>query len=93
MLYIPWKLNRWIECLKKKTPDLKELYTRGGYRSEDNDKKFEEFKITHIEAAVRGRENRVDIKNEKTTEGASDMSCLQQRVKSEKTRSRYTSLF
>lgn len=32
-------MNDRIETLKKKTPDLKELHTDGGYGSEDNDKK------------------------------------------------------
>lgn len=47
-MYTPWKLNRLIEFLKKKTPDFKELHTGGRYGSEDNDKKYEEFGITHI---------------------------------------------
>lgn len=45
-------MNDRIETLKEKTPDLKELHTDGGYGSKDNDKKFEELGITHIQTAV-----------------------------------------
>jgi len=48
-------MNDRIDTLKEKTPDLKELHTDGGYGSEDNDQKFEELGITHIQTAVRGR--------------------------------------
>jgi hypothetical protein len=60
-------MNDRIETLKEKTPDLKELHTDGGYGSEDNDRKFEELRITHIQTAVRGRKSKVDMTIEKTT--------------------------
>jgi hypothetical protein len=44
-------MNDRIGPLKEKTPDLKELHTDGGYGSEDNDRKFEELGITHIQTA------------------------------------------
>jgi len=69
-------MNDRIEPLKEKTPDLKELHTDGGYGSEDNDRKFEELGITHIQTAVRGRKSKVDMTIEKTTEGEYDV-CLQ----------------
>lgn len=68
-------MNDRIEPLKEKTPDLKELHTDGGYGSEDNDRKFEELGITHIQTAVRGRKSKVDMTIEKTTEGEYDVSC------------------
>jgi len=86
-------MNDRIESLKEKTPDLKELHTDGAYGSEDNDKKFEELKITHIQTAVRGRKSKVEMKIEETAEGEYEVSCLRQRVKSEKTRSRYKACF
>ena len=86
-------LNGRIETLKEKTPDLKELHTDGGYGSEDNDRKFEELGITHIQTAVRGRKSKVEMKIEEITEGEYEVSCPLQKVKSEKTRSRYKVCF
>ena len=68
-------LNGRIETLKEKTPDLKELHTDGGYGSEDNDRKFEELKITHIQTAVRGRKSKVEMKIEEITEGEYEVPC------------------
>ena len=94
-------MNDRIDTLKEKTPDLKELHTDGAYGSEDNDQKFEKLKITHIQTAVRGRKNKVEMKIEET-EGEYEVSCLPvrctqtgplQKVKSEKTRSRYKACF
>ena len=86
-------MNDRIETLKEKTPDLKELHTDGGYGSEDNDKKFEELGIIHIQTAVRGRKSKVEMKIEEITEGEYEVSCPLQKVKSEKTRSRYKACF
>ena len=86
-------MNDRIESLKEKTPDLKELHTDGGYGSEDNDKKFEELGITHIQTAVRGRKSKVEMKIEETTKGEYEVSCPLQKVKSEKTRIRHKACF
>lgn len=85
-------LNDRIETLKEKIPPLKELHTDGAYRSEDNDQKFEELGITHIQTAVRGQKNKVEIKIEER-EGEYEVSCPLQKVKSKKTRSRYQVCF
>ena len=85
-------MNDRIETLKEKTPDLKELHTDGGYGSEDNDRKFEELGITHIQTAVRGRKSKVEMKIEET-EGEYEVSCPLQKVGSEKTRIRYKACF
>jgi len=85
-------MNDRIESLKEKTPDLKELHTDGGYGSEDNDKKFEELGIIHIQTAVRGWKSKVEMKIEET-EGEYEVSCPLQKVKSEKTRIRYKACF
>jgi len=85
-------MNDRIETLKEKTPDLKELHTDGGYGSEDNDQKFEELGITHIQTAVRGRKSKVEMKIEEI-EGEYEVSCPLQKVVSEKTRSRYKACF
>jgi hypothetical protein len=86
-------MNDRIETLKEKTPDLKELHTDGAYGSEDNDKKFEELGITHIQTAVRGRKSKVEMKIEEITEGEYEVSCPLQKVKSEKTRIRHKVCF
>jgi len=86
-------MNGRIEMLKEKTPDLKEMHTDGGYGSKDNDKKFEELGIVHIQTAVKGRESKVEMKIEETGEGEYEVSCPRQKTKSEKTRSRYKACF
>jgi len=86
-------MNDRIETLKEKTPDLKELHTDGAYGSEDNDKKFEELGITHIQTAVKGRKSKVEMKIEEITEGEYEVSCHLQKVKSEKTRIRHKVCF
>ena len=85
-------MNDRIASLKEKTPDLKELHTDGAYGSEDNDRKFEELGITHIQTAVRGRKSKVEIKIEET-EGEYEVSCPLQKVESEKTRIRHKACF
>ena len=85
-------LNGRIETLKEKTPDLKDHTLTGGYGSEDNDQKFEELGITHIQTAVRGRKSKVEMKIEEI-EGEYEVSCPLQKVVSEKTRSRYKACF
>jgi len=86
-------MNDRIETLKEKTPDLKEMHTDGGYGSKDNDKKFEEHEITHIQTAVKGRESKVEMKIEETGEGEYEVACPRQKVKSKKTRIRYKACF
>ena len=86
-------MNDRIETLKEKTPDLKEMHTDGGYGSEDNDKKFEELEITHIQTAVKGRKSKVEMKIEETAEGEYEVACPRQKAKSEKTRIRYKVCF
>ena len=86
-------MNDHIESLKEKTPDLKELHTDGAYGSEDNDKKFEELGITHIQTAVKGRKSKVEMKIEEITEGEYEVSCPLQKVESEKTRIRHKVCF
>ncbi len=86
-------MNDRIETIKEKTPDLKELHTDGGYGSEDNDQKFEELGITHIQTAVKGRKSKVEMKIEETAEGEYEVSCHLQKVESEKTRIRHKVCF
>ena len=76
-------MNDRIETLKEKTPDLKEMHTDGGYGSEDNDKKFEELEIAHIQTAVKGRRSKVEMEIEETAEREYEVSCPRQKVKSE----------
>ena len=85
-------MNDRIASLKEKTPDLKELPTDGAYGSEDNDRKFEELKITHIQTAVKGLKSKVEMKIEETKENY-QVSCPRQKVKSEKTRIRHKVCF
>lgn len=86
-------LNQRIEIIKGKTPDLVEMHTDGGYGSEDNDKKMEAEKINHIQTAIRGREEKVEMKLEKINDNTYKVSCSKQCVESEKTGKRNKAVF
>jgi hypothetical protein len=86
-------LNERIEHIKEKTPDLNEIHTDGAYGSEDNDKKMEGLKITHVQTAVRGRKAEVSMKIEEVSEGQYIVECPHQRVNSRKARKRYKACF
>lgn len=60
-------LNKRLDGIIEKTPELKEMHTDGGYGSKDNDEKFEKAEITQITTAVRGRESKVDLTIEQLT--------------------------
>jgi Transposase domain (DUF772) len=82
-----------MEHLKEKTPDLKELHTDGAYGSEENDKKMEQLKITHVQTAVRGRIAGVSMEIEEVTDGEYQVRCPHQKVKSQKTKKGYKAIF
>lgn len=76
-----------------KTPDLKELHTDGAYGSAANDLKMEEKQVNHIQTAVRGRVAQVEIRIEETENEQHRVSCPQQQVLSEKTKTRFKAVF
>lgn len=93
-------LNKRINKMKEKAPDLEELHTDGGYGSEDNDEMMEEEEITHIQTAVRGRESEVPMEIEhlpaRQSGGEANVytvSCPQQKITSEPTRKRHKVCF
>jgi len=86
-------LNKRLDHIKDKTPDLNELHTDGAYGSEDNDKKMEELEITHVQTAVRGRKAEVAMEIEEPTDGQYTVRCPHQRVSSERTRKRCKACF
>jgi len=86
-------LNKRIEPIKEKTPDLNELHTDGAYGSEDNDKIMEELEITHVQTAVRGRKAEVSIQIEEVSDGQYTVKCPRQSVSSQKTKTRYKACF
>jgi hypothetical protein len=86
-------LNERLEHLKEKTPDLKELHTDGAYGSEENDKKMEGLKITHVQTAVRGRAAGVSMGIEEIPDGEYLVSCPYQQVKSQRTKKGYKACF
>ena len=81
-------INKRLDKLKEKTPDLDELHFDGAYGSEENDKKFAEHNITPIQTAVKGSKPAVDIKIEKESQVQYTVSCPYQSVKSVKARKR-----
>lgn len=86
-------LNKRIDKIKDKTPDLDELHFDGAYGSEENDLKFEEHKITPVQTAVRGSKSAVDIEIKKKSGNHYVVSCPNQAVDSVKCRKRYKAEF
>jgi len=86
-------LNKRIDKLKEKTPDLNELHFDGVYGSSDNDRKFDRYNINPIQTGVRGKNVAVDIKIDQISEFQYLVSCPKQKVKSEKARKRLKAKF
>lgn len=86
-------LNKRIDKLKEKTPDLNELHFDGAYGSIDNDRKFDKYNINPIQTGVRGKNAAVDIKIDQISESQYLASCPKQKVKSEKARKRLKAKF
>jgi hypothetical protein len=86
-------LNKRIDRLKKKTPDLDELHFDGAYGSSDNDRKFEEHEITPVQSGMRGPDAAVPIEIEQTGEDEYIVSCPYQKVSSQKSRKRLKAEF
>ena len=86
-------LNKRLEHMKEKTPDLKELHTDGAYGNEDNDRKMEQLGITHVQTAVRGRKAEVAMEIQEVTNGQYVLRCPHQCVTSKKTITRNKACF
>ncbi len=86
-------INERIDNIIAKTPELEELHTDGAYGSPANDIKFEEYKINHIQTAVRGREGNTLIEIEQISEDKYEIKCSCQSVISEKTRKHHKATF
>ena len=86
-------LNKRIDKLKEKTPDLNELHFDGAYGSIDNDRKFDKHNINPIQTGVRGKDAAVNIKIDQISESQYLVSCPKQKVKSEKARKRLKAKF
>lgn len=87
------ELNKRIDVIKEKTPELNELHFDGGYGSKDNDIKFDEHVITPIQTAIRGRVNSgVEITISKKKDYYS-VSCPNQQVEAEAGKKRFKAEF
>ena len=86
-------LNKRLEQIKEKTPDLNELHTDGAYGSEQNDNDMEQLGITHVQTAVRGRKAEVTMAIEAVSSDEYNVHCPRQSVSSQKTRKRYKACF
>jgi hypothetical protein len=88
------ELNKRIDIIKEKTPELNELHTDGAYGSKDNDVKFDEHAVTPIQTAIRGRENSgVEITINQRSEDKYSVSCPNQNVEAEMGRNRFKAEF
>lgn len=88
-------LEKRVDKLIEKTPDLNELHTDGGYGSKEVDKKMEEHDITLVTTAVRGRESNVKTTITQNTENEQEytVQCPYQEVKSTPTKKRNKAVF
>lgn len=86
-------LNNRIDQIKSKCKDLNELHTDGGYGSGDNDKKMDTNNVNHIQTAVRGRIAEVPMKIKRTDTEHYQVSCPQQTVQSQQTKTRFKACF
>ena len=87
--------NERIGPIKKKTPDLQEIHTDGGYGSEAIDQTMEQEKILHVTTAVKGRESQVQKTIEKLREDSGNykVSCSFQTVESTPTKKKNKAVF
>ena len=86
-------LNKRIDTIHRKTPDINELHFDGAFGSSDNDAKFEEYEITPIQTGVRGPAVAIDMEIEQLSETEYVVSCPHQKVKSTPTRKRFKANF
>lgn len=86
-------LNKRIDIIKEKTPDINELHQDGGYGSKENDKKFEEYDITVVQTAVRGRQSGVFIEIRQLSASNYEVKCPLQTILSIQTDKRFKADF
>jgi hypothetical protein len=86
-------LNSRIDKIIEKTGDLDELHTDGAYGCAENDIKFEELGITHVQTAVRGSDCENIIEIEQTAINSYIVKCPHQSICSEKTSKRHKAIF
>ena len=86
-------LNKRIDIVKKKTPDLNELHMDGGFGNSDNDKLFELNNIKAVQTAIKGRQAAVAIDIEQISDTEYRVSCPFQTVSSTFARKRHKAEF
>ena len=86
-------LNNRLDKIKEQMPELSELHTDGGYGSKENDQKMKELEITHIQAAVKGRKAKVDMRIEPINDTSYSVICPHQEVVSTLTKRGYKACF
>ena len=88
-------LEKRIDRITEKTPDLEEIHTDGGYGSQAFDKKMAEKTITQITTAVRGKKKSVETIIEQSCDNGHKytVKCPLQTIYSEKTKTRYKAIF
>ncbi len=86
-------LEKKIDKMVDKTPELKELHTDGGYGNQGLDEKMEEHEITHVTTAIRGRKSEVEKTITQTSETEYVIICPEQEVTSVPTKKRNKAKF
>jgi len=79
-------LEKRIDPMTEKTPDLDELHTDAGYSSQAVDQKMEEHQIVQVPTAIRGRQSKVEITiTQQEQKDQYTVSCPEQQIKSQPT--------
>ena len=82
-----------LEALIRKTPDLDELHTDGGYASKDNDQALNAAGIAQIQTAVRGHTRAVEFTMTPTDDATYQVACPFQTAMSQPTPTRLKACF
>lgn len=72
---------------------IDELFVDGAYGSEDTDEVLDDLEIDMVQTGIRGRPSDVEISIGPTGDGSYEVSCPNQTVESEPTRTRYKAVF
>jgi hypothetical protein len=86
-------LNKRIDHLKAKTPDLDEHHYDGAYGSADNDEKYEKHQINPVQTGIRGARAEVDIEIDQPDEDTYQVRCPYQNAVVHKMRKYYRAKF
>ncbi len=86
-------INKRIDKIVSKTPEIDEMHFDGAFGSSDNDDKFQKLGIKMIQTAIKGSKPEVDLAIKQVSEIEYIVSCPRQALKSQATRKRHKVVF